>query len=337
MGLRIFWHNPYHKELPERVLRLALQHANTDHLLNRSVIDPDLSVTRFRTDHRSYIMPSYRFDAPDATIAFLGGSTTECMAVQEDLRFPAAVSYRLEKKGFRVNTLNAARSGNTTHDSINVLLNHVVEDRPDIVVLMEATNDIGVLTGDQSYRRRMGRTETFFQSVRFVLQKASSTFYLIALFRKWVTSEAFRQNASPLRGKRVKARLPSTEYEKRLRAFIRVARAFGIEPVLMTQPVTNISTPLTPDWADALTQEIFNDLIRKVGVEEKVLVIDLVRYLIEHIDGWNQHMNIFYDGVHVTDRGSQVYAKYIAEILHARALPRFNKRHEAVLYRRENS
>jgi hypothetical protein len=73
---------------------------------------------------------------------------------------------------------------------------------------------------------------------------------------------------------------------------------------------------------DPRNQDVFNHIIRKVGAEEGAIVIDLVRHLVENIEGWNQHMKIFYDGMHVTDRGSEVYAEYIAERLYGEVLAR---------------
>jgi lysophospholipase L1-like esterase len=329
-SLRLFWHNPYRNELPERVLRLPLQHARADHVVNRAPIYPDKPTVRFRTDERSYIVPSRRFDAPDATVAFLGGSTTECIAVQEELRFPARVSYLLEKKGLKVNALNAGKSGNTTHDSINVLLNHIVRDKPDVVVLMEATNDIGILQLGKVYESRMGTIESFSHTVRYGLQSGSSNFYLIGLIRKLLTVAEQRPNEMirPERQRREKRPLPNDEYEKRLRAFVGISRAFGIEPVLMTQPLANIRNALTPDWVDPLNQEVFNYLVRKVGTEEDTVVIDLVRHVIEDIPDWNQPMKIFYDGVHVNDSGSEVYARFIAERLYDEVLAHRLKRQQ---------
>lgn len=323
--LRLFSHNPYRYELPERVLRLPLSNARVNHVIDRSVIDRERPVVRFRTDERSYILPSFRFKNPDFTVAFLGGSTTECIVVHEELRFPARVSYLLEKKRMKVNTLNAGKSGNSTHDAINVLINHVVQDKPDVVVLMEAWNDIGYLTQDMSYRRRMGEAYSFSDLVRFVLKRASTTFYVAALVRKWATWGRVKLDTKYFVNEdydREWQQLPREEYEKRLRVFVRVSRAFGIEPVLMTQPGSNIRNALTPNWGDLKNQEVFNHLIRKVGAEEGAVVIDLVRYLIENVKDWNQPMNIFYDGVHVTDRGSEVYAEYIAERLYNEVLPR---------------
>jgi lysophospholipase L1-like esterase len=83
----------------------------------------------------------------------------------------------------------------------------------------------------------------------------------------------------------------------------------------MTQPLANIRTAFTPDWVDPRNQEVFNHIIRTVGAEEGAVVIDLVRHLVENVENWKQPMKIFYDGVHVTDRGSEVYAEYIAERL----------------------
>jgi lysophospholipase L1-like esterase len=329
IGLRLFWHNPYRYELPEHILRFRLAAARTDHVLDRSAIDPERPMVRYRTDERSYLLPSRRFEMPDATIAFLGGSTTECTAVHEELRFPARVSYLLEKKGLQVNTLNAGQAMGTVHDAINVLFNHIIEDKPDAVVLMEATNDIGYLQR-QSYRQQMGQAESFYDAIHFGLQKASTTSYFMGVFRKWAspsTGKQYRPNANPWhREKRETAQIPRDEYETRLRAFVRLSRAFGIEPVLMTQPLANIRNALTPDWVDPRNQDVFNHLIRTVGAEEGAVVIDLVRHLVENIEGWDQHMNIFYDGVHVTDRGSEVYAEYIAKRLYDEGLARrFNR------------
>jgi hypothetical protein len=145
----------------------------------------------------------------------------------------------------------------------------------------------------------------------------------MGFFRTWATSGELKSDADPLpREKREKAQIPWDEYERRLRTFVWISRAFGIEPVLMTQPLANIRNAFTPDWVDPRNQDVFNHIIRKVGAEEGAIVIDLVRHLVENIEGWNQHMKIFYDGMHVTDRGSEVYAEYIAERLYGELLAR---------------
>lgn len=319
LALRLCWHNPYRLELPDNLLRLRIHHPNTDQLFSRALIYPDDPAGRLRTDARSYILPSFQYGDPEATIAFLGGSTTECSAVRENLRFPALVSSLLrETHGYRVNTLNPARAGNTLHDSINVFFNHVVQDRPDIVILMHASNDIGVLSADGDYRSRTGTPVTATDLGRWTLQIVSGDLYLAGLLRRALTSSVIRPSDpqsdwrnDPSAGRNI----PDAMFRERLRTFIHMARDFGIQPVVMTQPFSDATNALTPNWTDEKAQNRFNTLIRDVAKAEEVPLIDLVKHLQESVPKWNKPMEIFYDAIHVTDKGSTVYANHIAEQL----------------------
>ncbi|HKC51787.1 MAG TPA: SGNH/GDSL hydrolase family protein, partial [Myxococcota bacterium] len=300
---------------------LRMQHGLRELPIDRRVINPDSRTVLLRTDERGYILPSRRFDKPDATIVFLGGSTTECLVVDEELRFPALVSKLLEAKGLRVDTLNAGLSGNTTHDELNLLLNHVDEDKPDVAVLMEAANDAGVLLQDGSYRSRSGGLLNAGMALRWPLQLASSRLWLAGALRSYLTIGS--AELPDLHDPKAEVELPAAppeEYVKRLRAFVGLCRAFGIEPVLMTQPSVATRTPLTPRWVTAANQALFNDEMRRVAKESDVVLIDLARHLAEDVPGWEEPMKIFYDGLHVTADGSRVYAEYITQRLLETAL-----------------
>lgn len=314
--LRLVWTNPYRSEVPEQVIQLRMQHALRTLPVDRSQVYPDSPTALLRTDERAYILPSHQFEKPDVTIAFLGGSTTESAAVDEALRFPALVSTLLQERGLRANTLNAGYSGNTTQDAINLLLNHVVEDRPDVVVLMEAANDIGVFWQDQSYASRGGEPLRARTAARWAMQAASARLSLFGALRSYLTlapvemtgeGSAFRE--------RKQVKVSPEAYGRRLRAFVRMARAFDIQPVLMTQPAVGMRTALTPDWIDTGSQSTFNDEMRKVAAEEVVVLIDLARYLAENVADWEVPLKVFYDGVHVNDEGSRIYAAHISERL----------------------
>ena len=186
--LRFMWHNPYRNESPDMLLKISMNHPNTDYFFSRAILDSGHSRVRLRTDPRSYILPSSQYSDPDATVAFLGGSTTECSYVQEDLRFPALVSQLLAKQSLKVNTLNGAKSGNTLHDSLIILLNRLARDRPDIVVVMHATNDTGVLVRDGDYRSREGSPVSIKDLLKWSLQMTSSNLYWAALVRHAATS-----------------------------------------------------------------------------------------------------------------------------------------------------
>lgn len=322
-ALRLAWHNPYRNEAADQILVLRVHHPRTDHVYDRSVIDREHPEVRFRTDDRSYVIPSRRHEKPDATVLFLGGSTTECEVVREEARFPARVADLLGEQGVRVNALNAARAGNTTQDSLSVLLNRAVVDRPDVAVMMHAANDAGLLAASGGYEKRMARTMVLGDALRFLGQEGSSRSSLLGIVRRRSTAaptERIREGRRETDSAAAVA--ASGEFVARLRAFVGICRAFGIEPVLMTQPLADFRTELTPSWIDLEVQPQFNEMIRRVGAESGVVVVDLVRFLEREVPGWNEPMTVFYDGMHVTDAGSELFAREIAARLGAEVLPR---------------
>ncbi len=99
-----------------------------------------------RSDDHGFIRPSKVHEHPDLVLAFLGGSTTECIYDDENNRFPYLAGHLLEEKtGLRVNSYNAAKSGNDSLHSLNIMLNKVVSLKPDIVVMMHNINELAVL------------------------------------------------------------------------------------------------------------------------------------------------------------------------------------------------
>ena len=331
VALRLLWHNPYRNEAPDDELKINTHHPNSDYLILVDEKDPHKR-EKLRTDARSYLLPSFQHNNPDITIGFLGGSTTESRTVPEDHRFPALISTMFGERGVKANTLNAGRSGNTLHDALNILLNHMVEDRPDIVVLMHAANDVGVLQGEAGYKSHMGHPVTFSDMGKWTLQMASSNVFLAGLVRSWeppsllnllkpdaarpqtqAASTPAKQESSNKQALVDKALVEM--YRQRLRAFVHIARSFDIQPILMTEPFTGSANALTPDWVHARPLDQFNAVVREVGEHEGAPVIDLVRFLQEEVPEWAQPNEIFFDGIHVTEKGSGVYAKYITERL----------------------
>ena len=118
--------------------------------------------------------------------------------------------------------------------------------------------------------------------------------------------------------------IPSDGYQKRIRLFVAMCRLFDIEPVLMTQPLCGTRNELTPDWANLGAQDRFNAIVRKVGEELDVTVIDLVELMNERHPGWSESFQYLYDGMHVNDQGSQIYASMISQ----RLLPLLETRRE---------
>ena len=316
IGLRTFWTNPYRSELPDRIVDIRMQNSCANRILDRSAINPTDSKVAFRTDERGYLLPSRQSSNPTSTVAFLGGSTTECSAVREELRFPALVSTLLQKQGLRVNTLNAGRSGNTLHDSINLLINRVALDRPDVLVAMHATNDAGVLRQDPNYASRSSRNLSGRDAAKWLLQTSSSHTSLLGLARQFMAGRASRIEPAAMfeQGAAVPASVLA-QYRSRLKIMVHVCRDLKITPVLMTQPLADASNELAPTWSDMGAQDLFNSVIREVADEQDLALIDLAIRIKERIPNWNQPNVLFYDGMHVNDRGSEIYAQVIAEHL----------------------
>lgn len=106
----------------------------------------------FRIDNNGFILPHNNYDNPDNKIVFIGGSTTECMYVTENNRFPYLTGQLIEEKtNKQINSYNAGVSGNSSIHSLDILLNKIIPKKPDIVVIMHAVNDYAILAYDHSY------------------------------------------------------------------------------------------------------------------------------------------------------------------------------------------
>tara|TARA_B100001971_G_C18192926_1_gene539734 strand:+ start:413 stop:1447 length:1035 start_codon:yes stop_codon:yes gene_type:complete len=315
LACRLFWSNPYVGSGADKILKLRVPYVNINQSFDRRQIDKEHPTVLFRTNNRSYIEPAIRFDNPDLTIIFLGGSTTECFAVDEQKRFPFLVSKLLEDKGLRVNSLNAARTGGTLHDSINILLNHATLEHPDIVVLMHATNDIGVLKKDNDYSSRMGHDISITDIGKYTVQIVSNHSAFIGFVRNALNVSGLQRrdniNYSAMQIENIEP------FRARLKIFIASCKAFGIVPILMTQPIAgNIKTKIIPKWIDLNAQAVFNRTIREIGNITNTEIIDLETYISNNIKDKKELNQIFYDGMHVSDYGSSLYARHITERLH---------------------
>jgi lysophospholipase L1-like esterase len=290
-----------------------------------------------RVDRQGFIMPAKIHDRPDLTIAFLGGSTTECTYVDEDNRFPYLVGRLLERQTrLKVNSYNAGRSGINTLHCLNILLNKVVNLKPDLVVLMENINDLAILMYEKTYWNTnpsrsplQERLPTF----KTVGQDLRQTFYLVrdltfpnlsrelkkmSLFGDKVKGDEFHG----VRGQKITIDLDLLvrEFSLNLQTFINICRAREIIPVLMTQASRFTDHPDPPikkimdhlELSQGITYGEFkgafdrlNRTIRDVGLKNQVLVIDLAGEIPPVKE------NIC-DVAHFNDRGSRLVAARIA-------------------------
>ena len=329
--LRLFWFNPYADSSANHLLWIRRHNPGLRMQIDRRAIVENNRFVYFETDERSYIKPSRRFKDADYDIVFVGGSTTECLAVTDTLRFHHVVGCELEKRGLEVNALNIGHEGNTMHEALNLVLNHVLIDKPDFIVLMHACNDISILRTKPDYSTKMGGPVTMHSIQHWVLQICSEKSWMAAFLNKKLDSlsriikhdnmwderhQELVKKYDQEHGFKKDDGTRCKNYRARLETFVDICNNFDIVPVLMTQPTGALTTVITPPWLEESIQFQFNQVIREVCTEKEAVLIDLQKHITEDIEDFNVPLKVFYDGLHVCDCGSIEYGKYIAEQLY---------------------
>jgi lysophospholipase L1-like esterase len=280
-------------------------------------------------DANGFIKPSRRYAAPDLSIVFLGGSTTECMFMDELNRFPYLVGALLEKEtGKKINAYNGGLSGNNSLHAIDLLVNKVIPLQPRVVVFMENINDLSTLLYQKTYWSK--------NNVRAPIETLVKAKLVGKLLKEMLIpnlNEAWRNftkmvwpheddefaQAHKQRLKMDQAGM-AREFAMNLQIFVDICRDRGITPVLMTQGnrITAKPDPVVAAYIGQYSRDtgvsyqdfkavydLFNDTIRQVGQKNGVLVIDLAR----EVPPDKEHL---YDMVHFNDAGSRLAAGIIA-------------------------
>lgn len=297
---------------------------------------------RFEIDINGFIYPSVVHENPDLSIVFLGGSTTECLYVEEKNRFPYLVGTLLEHGNRKVNSINSGISGNNTMHSINILLNKVLKFNPDIVVLMHNVNDLNILLYENDYwNNNMWRSlliidtcsgvqedPSYLNKIKHQLKNSFPALYkkIVVAKRKYIDGQSDNEvdQFANVRGKKLVIDAPKIlkMFEANLKIFVSIARAKEIMPVLMTQssrfrkdPDKIILQNWTMEKEFGITYEQYRDIydnmnesVRKVAKENSVLLIDLAKEI-------PQTKDYLFDYVHFNDNGSILAAKVIANQL----------------------
>jgi len=313
---------------------------------DRAVRDSDGLVQkpyRVRTDAQGFMLPYNRYDQPDLTLVFLGGSTVACIYVEEENRFPYLVGNLLaQKTGKKITSINSGVGGNNSLHSLDILLNKIIPLRPDVVVMMHNINDLVALIYDRTY---WSKNPTRAAIVNFSFYKNLTGLKAISTLARDLyipnLHAATRVLSKKIFGKKLKdpddefAHIRGKkltvdeaaildEFKMNLNTFINICRARRITPVLMTQfnsyqanPDPKVLKAMQGFESDSQVpvrqfMELyarFNQAIREVGKENGVLVIDLATLI-------PQDKQYMYDVVHLNTQGSQLAAQLISEHLH---------------------
>jgi hypothetical protein len=283
------------------------------------------------TDENGYIIkrPLENKNKP-LDIVFYGGSTVEAIAVDEDKRFAYLVSEKLSKSdGVKLRTLNGGMSGNNAMHSLLNFLGTGIDQRPKIAVLMHAVNDVVLLSKTLSYwdtpaSYRIIKTQKDNLPEGLVSFGSINNLFIPNIFLKLKNAEIvddwepYRENK--INSLRVVQKINS-DFKASLKSFVRVSKAWGISPVLMTQfsrftLQDSFVRSFYYEQKQFLSYEEFiklyelaNNVVREVALEEGVVLIDLDKSI-------EKSSKYIYDAVHLNTAGSELVADIIASKLH---------------------
>ena len=281
-------------------------------------------VYKMETDRDGFIMPSRVHEEPDLEIVFLGGSTTECMFVDEEKRFVSLAGRLLRKAYGRVNTYNGGKAGNNTLHSVNNLMNKVIPMEPDAVVMMHNVNDLSPLMfGETNWTKEVsGRSTITDHSTRVTWKQVVATLFPnIWVYGVTPGDEWTRLKIGEKR--ELDHEFMLHEFRKNVLTFVNLCEARELRPILMTQAsrlsevpdermkkvAERIQIDFIIDYAGYRDlHESFNQVIRDVGREKGVYVIDLANKV-------PKEDTYLCDAFHFNGTGSELVAQIIADEL----------------------
>ncbi len=341
--------NPLLKQGEKRYIMLREHNPNTGGIIypNREYLQLSESLEfegfPFYLDSNGFVKPSKIYEKSDLNIVFLGGSTTECMYVYQDSRFPYLVGRYLEEKmKLKINSYNSGVAGNNTLHSLNILLNKIVPLKPDMVILMHNINDLSILLYEKTYWNdnlhkaslvdREKEPDFIHKTVKSIKDNFIPNIYAkltsitdISKIVQKITGIDNSDEFASARGKRIDIdrEFILKSFTNNLQSFIDICRVYGIKPILMTQQNRFSKTPdkytiktmkkIEVDFGITYSEykniyDDINEATREVGKKNGILVIDLATKV-------PHDKKYFYDLVHFNNYGSKKAAEIISQEL----------------------
>lgn len=299
----------------------------------------------FRGDNLFMPKPKNEF-----RIFMIGGSTTECLYIDDSQSINAILQHYLQKhvnSTISVKVYNAGKSGDASDDHISMLAHRVVHLEPDMIIVLSGINDLtrSIYNYDYLHYVKTFRNKypilllfaTEFQIPRrlyYAMKRISPTdrdiLERITLRSDYKRKVELRKSTAATDEK---PRADIGSYTKNLKSIIGFANSHGIELVFVTQQSTWNSTidPNVSDWHWMLQRygrtyredfmdkalESLNEAMRQVSLEYSIPVYDLARLI-------PKSSEFFYDDVHFNVKGASIVGmglgKYVlqSKIIRAR-------------------
>ncbi|MGH2570865.1 MAG: SGNH/GDSL hydrolase family protein [bacterium] len=270
------------------------------------------------------------------SIVVIGGSTTECFYLSDGQSWPEQLQAQLQPAFPRLWVNNAGLDGHSTFGHTVLMRDYISKLRPSMALFLVGVNDLfadGPRTLDHLDRspiagRLAEHSELFAVVLNMVRHRRTAGVKSLGAMPKRLNLQVPEYTDFPVEEEEAVLRSQRRfvpEYESRLKLLMEMARRSGIEPVLITQPA------LFGDALDDVTQadldrvsieiyrkmngftawrllEMYNDVIRRVGREQGVKVIDLAREM-------PKSSRYYYDYLHYGKEGAAEVARIVAQQL----------------------
>lgn len=283
------------------------------------------------------------------TVFAIGGSTTQSFFISDGLTWPDRLADRLRRSFPSIWINNAGLDGHSTLGHLVLLDDYIVPLRPKAALFLIGLNDVD--RADLSaYERETIRGQWSLESPVAAVKSLAAYSELASTALNLARSYQAYQRGLTNRPVDIRARESLTiddadldryvrgfvngslaGYERRVNAIVDRTRAAGIEPFLITQPmllgagrddVTGVDLARVhangPQQSGAMywrPLELYNDVVRRIGRERGVVVIDLARRL-------PKSSALFYDFTHFTIEG----ADRVGQIVYEGLCPAFQRR-----------
>lgn len=294
-------------------------------------------------------------DFPDLlTLVTVGGSTTECLEIAADKTWPHVLGVKLKRDFPQLWLNNAGFCGHSTHGHYILMRDFIAKLKPKVAVFLIGINEVGV-SNPREFDTRMSTRISFRSLDKFLstLAYRSETASVVLNLYRYFFPKSVQAIGQRDMGELDLTQLPKLElsdqekaallkthaekyvpaFEARLRRLLQVTRDHGILPVLLTQPVVygkGKDAATGVDLGEIVVAngmngavgwqvlELYNDVTRRVGAEEGVLVIDEAREM-------PKDSRLYYDLMHFSNAGAEKFADIAARGLEPYLAKKFSK------------
>ncbi len=267
---------------------------------------------------RGTVVPSRRTPGV-LRVACLGDSITYGVCVPYEKTYVGLAGHTLEYRlGTHVEMVDAGCPGYSSYQGRRLLESEIVPLAPDVVTLLFGSwNDFTpAIGGDDEAKGSHQRLPVWTDAILATVGR-SRLFMVVAHAHDLVaggqrdprfghrTMDEYMKGFArgrPPEGERV----PPEKFRANLASMVRLLRAHGIQPVLITPPLTAQSQREYPVY------RIYCDTVHEVGQAEGVKVVQAA----EHLAGWEARgEGVFADWVHPNALGHEIVAAVLTPVL----------------------